>query len=352
MRIGIDCRKAADYGIGTYVRGLVGELARIQTSDEFVLFAPEQLLALLPAGANLQKVPVSAPHYSLRELTGLARAARRYRVDVFHATHYVVPFVDVPVVVTIHDLIHLKLSTWRRHPLAPVYARWMFGRATGKASLILTGTTAVRDDVIRFFPTAAPKVRVTRFGVNSAFSPGPPDDRRLAGFGLRSQGYFLFVGNDKPHKNLERLVEAWKALRQDRPDLDLALVGGTRRLGGPGIVQPGFVKGEDLPALYRGAVALVQPSLEEGFGMPVLEAMACGTPVLISDHPALREVAGHAGILIDPRSTESITAALIRIAADASLRERLSLAGRKRAEEFSWRACAEMTMAAYGAASQ
>lgn len=347
MRIGIDCRKAADYGIGTYIRGLLSGLARIQTGDEFVLFAPERLLVLLPTEPNFHKIASSAPHYSLRELTGLARDATRHRVDVFHATHYVVPFVKVPVVVTIHDLIHLKLSMWRRHPLAPFYARWMLGRAMRKASRILTGTAAVRDDVVRFFPWAAAKISTTRFGASPAFSPGRPDESRLAAWGVRSQHYFLFVGNDKPHKNLERLVEAWGVFRESRPDLRLVLAGGTQRLKAPGIVHSGFVEESDLPALYRGAMALIQPSLEEGFGMPVLEAMSCGTPVVISDHPALREVAGEAGLLIDPRSTASITAAMRSIAADPSLRTRLAVAGRKRSGDFSWPACAEMTMSAY-----
>lgn len=349
MRIGIDCRKAADYGIGSYIRGLLGGLAQLEAEDEYVLFAPASLLDLLPAARRFTPVTVSSPGYSIRELFELRRAADRQRLDLFHAPHYVVPFVSVPVVVTIHDLIHLKLPTWRRHPLAPAYARWMIGRAVRSSARILTGSESVRQDIEKCYPAAAPKVGVTPFAVDPMFSPTVPvAPELLRGLGLTPGGYLLFVGNDKPHKNLDRLVAAYGLFRRTHPEISLALVGGSSRFRGePSVVSAGFVPAADLPRLYRGAVALVQPSLEEGFGMPVLEAMSCGTPVVTSNQPALTELAGEAGLRFDPLSIESIAAALARITEDRELERNLRAKGIERARRYSWRKCAEATRLVY-----
>lgn len=349
MRIGIDCRKAADYGIGSYIRGLLGGLAQLDANETYVLFAPASLFDQLPSSRQFIPVPVTSPGYSLRELLELRRAAAWEQLDVFHAPHYVVPFVSVPVVVTIHDLIHLKLPTWRRHPLAPAYARWMMGRAVRRSSRILTGSESVRRDIEARYPAAASKLSVTPFAVDSMFSAAVPlDAERLSRLGLTTGGYLLFVGNDKPHKNLDRLAAAYRRFRQDHPEIKLALVGGSSRFGSePGVVTAGFVPGADLPLLYRGALALVQPSIEEGFGMPLLEAMSCGTPVVISDQPALAELAGEAGLRFDPFSIESIASALARITEDSELRRSLALKGSERAGRYSWRNCAESTRQIY-----
>jgi len=349
MRVGIDCRKAADYGIGSYIRGLLTGLEQLGGDEEYVLFAPSELFPLLPSSPRFTLVTASLPRYSVRELVELRAAIPRYELDLFHAPHYVVPSSAVPLVVTIHDLIHLKLPTWRRHPLAPAYARWMMGRAVRKSARIVVGSEAVRKDIEARYPAASPKIIVTPFAVDSMFgTSGAASPARLAGVGLRAQGYLLFVGNDKPHKNLDRLVVAYREFRRTHPDIALALVGGTSRFREePGVVSAGFVPGEDLPHLYRGAIALIQPSLEEGFGMPVLEAMSCETAVVVANRPALVELAGEAGWVVDPRSTESIAAGLARITEDAPLRRTLAAQGAERAKFYSWRRCAEATRQVY-----
>lgn len=317
MRIGIDARKFSDYGIGTYIRGLLGALAAAG-EDEIVAFAPAG--AALPEG--VEHVAVDAPHYSLRELAAVGRAADRAHLDLFHAPHYVVPFTRVPVVVTIHDLIHLTQPP--ANPLAPFYARAMLGRAVRKARRVLTVSEASKRAIVERLLVAPENVVVTPNGIDARFfEEGPKAEGR----------YFLFVGNDKPHKNVGTLVEAHA--RMNRGDVRLVLAGGAN-----------FVSGDELAALYRGAVALVMPSAEEGFGLPAAEAMACGTPVITSRDAALVEITGDAALHADAEP-RALAAAMRRLLDDEELRRAMSLRGRERAKTMTWKRCAELTRAAY-----
>ncbi len=328
MRIGIDCRKIADFGIGTYIRGLLHALAELG-GEEYIAFGPREIAALLPG--SIEHVMVDAPKYSIRELFAIGRDAR---LDLFHAPHYVVPFVDVPFVVTIHDLIHLR----RRNPLQRSYARMMIGRAVRRGRRVFTVTESVRKDITALFGHPE-KIVVTPNGVDPVFTAS----------GAAAEGrYFLFVGNDKPHKNVDRLVEAFQRLA----DVQLILAGGTfdRFRNRPGVIIAGFVSIDRLAALYRGAIALVQPSLEEGFGLPAIEAMACGAPVITSNAAALVEVTGDAALHVDERSIDAIAEAMTRVMRDASLRASMIARGRQRASTFTWRRCAEITREVYRSA--
>ena len=331
MRVGIDARKIADFGIGTYIRGLLGALVELGTDDEYVAFAPGD--APIPAG--VEHVVVDAPHYSIRELVILGRAAERARVDLFHAPHYVIPFTTVPIVVTIHDLIHLHQPM--RNPLAPVYARAMIGRAVRKAARVMTVSEAVKAQLET--ELGARNVVVTPNGVDPIFTPGAaPASRRS----------FLFVGNDKPHKNLETLVAALDRF----PEATLTLVGASfeRYRDRERIDVRGFVSLEELVALYRNAIALVMPSHEEGFGLPAAEALSCGTPVITSHAPALVEITGDAALHVDARDVDALADAMRRVANDDELRAQLSSRGVERARLFSWRRCAEITREVFRAA--
>ncbi len=206
-----------------------------------------------------------------------------------------VPFTSIPVVVTIHDLIHLRVR--HANPLAPLYARTMLRRAVRKSACVLTVTAAVRHDITDRLRGDESKIRVTPNGVDARFVPdGPRAQRR--------KPYFLFVGNDKPHKNVERLVEAFGRSRAASSSELLLAGGGFERFRSrAGAVGLGFVSDDELAALYRGAVALVIPSLDEGFGLPALEAMACGTAVITSTAPALVEVTADAALHVEPRTS-------------------------------------------------
>lgn len=325
MRVGIDARKLRDFGIGTYIRGLLRGLVELNVElnrgDEYVAFAPAG--AELPAG--VEHLVVDAPHYSIRELFVVGRAADRARLDVFHAPHYVVPFTNVPVVVTIHDLIHLHQPV--RNPFAKVYARAMLKRAVHKARCVLTVSNAVKVQLEE--ELGARNVRVTSNGVEMGRPP------RASG---STGDYFLYVGNDKPHKNVGTLVEAAK-----RANVRLVLAGASfKEYGGRG-----FVSDDELSELYASALALVMPSDEEGFGLPAAEAMAHGTAVITSRAPALLELTGDAALHVDARDADALAEAMRRVANDASLRAQLGAKGIERAREFTWKRCAEETRKAY-----
>ncbi|HYC60296.1 MAG TPA: glycosyltransferase family 1 protein [Thermoanaerobaculia bacterium] len=331
MRVGIDARKIADFGIGTYIRGLLGGLVALGTNDEYVAFAPQG--APIPDG--VEHIAIDVPHYSMRELLVVGSAANRARLDVFHAPHYVVPFTRVPLVVTIHDLIHLHQPM--RNPLGRVYARTMMRRAVKRARRVLTVTEAVKSQLER--ELGARDVMVTPNGVD-----------RIDGLRARRSSYFAYVGNDKVHKNVDALVEAIALV----PDARLVLVGAPfdRFRGRERIDVRGFVRDEELSALYRDAIALVMASHEEGFGLPALEAMAHGTAVITSNDAALVEVTADAALHVDARDVRSLADAMLRVARDADLRERLGAIGVERARRFTWKRCAELTRTAYEAASK
>jgi alpha-1,3-rhamnosyl/mannosyltransferase len=321
MRVGIDARKIADFGIGTYIRGLLREMP-----GEYVAFAPRDA----PVPSGVEHIVVDAPHYSIRELIAVGRAADRAGLDLFHAPHYVVPFTKVPVAVTIHDLIHLHQPM--RNPIAPLYARTMIRRAVRKARVVLTVSNAVKKDLES--DAGARNVVVTPNGVDERFRPKQAE-----------KAHFLFVGNDKPHKNAAALVEAFTRLGTGT----LVLAGGSfeQFRDTPGVIVRGFVSDEELVELYRGAIALVMPSHEEGFGLPAAEAMACGTAVITSLAPALVEVTGDAALHVDARSIEELSAAMARLADDAPLRDSLGARGIERSQIFTWKRCAEATREAF-----
>jgi glycosyltransferase involved in cell wall biosynthesis len=337
MRIGMDARKIADFGIGTYIRGLLNGLAALNSGDEYIAFAPKD--APIPKG--IEHIAIDAPHYSIRELLILGRAADRANLDVFHAPHYVVPITRVPLVVTIHDLIHLHQP--QRNPLAPLYARTMLRRAVKRARRVLTVTNAVKSQLEA--ELGARNVIVTPNGVAVASSPTnhqPP-----------TTNHFLYVGNDKPHKNVATLIDAFALVRAAIPNARLVLAGGAfaRFREREGIDARGFVSDDELSSLYRNAIALVMPSLEEGFGLPAVEAMAHGTAVITSTTPALIEVTGDAALHIDARDARAISEAMLRVARDEALRAQLASNGIARAQNFTWMRCAEATREAYRSAA-
>lgn len=330
MRIGIDARKIADFGIGTYIRGLLQETVNA-SGDTYVAFAPERLAHLLPAG--VEHVAIDAPHYSIREIVVLGRAADRAGIDLLHAPHYVVPFTRVPFVVTIHDLIHLR----HPNPLARMYARQMIGRAVRRSRRVLTVSEAVKREIVATFGCSDEHVVVTPNGVGAPF----------VAQGRAAEGrYFLYVGNDKPHKNVDVLVEAFAQIG----GASLVLTGAPfeRFRARDGVIVTGFVDDEELAALYRGAMALVMPSREEGFGLPALEAMACGCAVITSNAPALVEITGDAALHVQP-DADALRDAMWRMASDDALRRSLASRGIERAKNFTWTRCAELTSGVYRA---
>ena len=350
MRIAIDGRKIADFGIGTYIRGLLGALMAIDADDELIVFTLAESEGLVPRAKNLRMVAVDAAHYSVRELFAVRSAIRQANADVFHAPHYVTPLLTgCPMVVTIHDLIHLHQPL--RNPAARSYARWMIGRSVANARAVLTVSEAVAEELAGRYPDAAPRITVTANGVDERFLLGasPNDASILEKWELERGRFVLFIGNDKPHKNVERLVQAWDAVHARHGDHRLVLTGGSfARYGDRRMVTvTGRVGDAELAALYGAAGCVALPSLEEGFGLPALEAMASGAPLVVSRIPALVELTAGAAIEVDPMSVDSIAVGIERALDDIRLRETMTARGRTRAAAFTWRRCAELTLEAY-----
>jgi glycosyltransferase involved in cell wall biosynthesis len=334
----VDARKARDFGIGTYIRGLLGGLAGLDRFALQALVLPGDE-ALFPAGVTT--TACAAAHYSFGELVAVRRAISAAKPDLFHAPHYVVPlFPPRATVVTIHDLMHLTRPE-HATPAKRAYARWMIGRALRLAAKVIAGSEATKREILAFGPSRGLEVEVIPYGVEERFFL--EGEEKNAG-----APYLLFLGNDKPHKNLDGLLAAFARLRASFPSLSLVLAGvAPGRVRAEGVHALGFVPDADVPPLLAGARALVLPSLAEGFGLPVLEAQAAGTPVTCSDLPALREAAGDAAVFFDPHDVASMAAGIEKILRDEKLRRGLREKGRARAAAFSWRRAAERTAGLY-----
>jgi alpha-1,3-rhamnosyl/mannosyltransferase len=364
MKVAVDARKIDDFGIGTYIQGLLEALPAVGQPEALVAYLPP---GRAPAeatarawGARALWRPVSAGAYSLRELWQLALAARRDRVDLYHAPHYVCPpWLPCPAVVTVHDLIHLRFPVRHRHPLAPLYARVMLRLAIRRACRVVTVSESTRRDLVERLGAVPERIRVIPNGVGAPFVPadGPTGvDPALDELGV-TRPYFLFAGNPLPHKNVARLLEAFAGLP---PALGrLVLVGippGARdsieRLRaapglGPRVHVLAPVPTPVLARLYQRATVVVCPSLWEGFGLAALEAMACGAPLVAANRGGLPEVVGDAGLLVDPTDVDALREAMYTLAGQESLRAALRARGLARARAFSWRHVAEATVAVY-----
>jgi glycosyltransferase involved in cell wall biosynthesis len=368
-RVGIDARKLTDFGIGSYVRNLLGAIARRPEARAYrfrVYVRAEDRGAVPELPDNFEIVQEDSPGYSVSELTRFAWRLLRDRLDLFHATHYVIPpLARARAVVTIHDIIHVLYPQFLPNRAALVYARVMIRRALKRADRILTVSYNSKRDLVDYFGIAPARIEVIYNGVAERFRPevARADRDRVAGkYGL-PRPYLLFLGGEKPHKNVRNVLRAFAEARRLRA-LPHALV-----LAGPmpknrsrveallsaldldsRVLRPGIVPEEDLPGLFGGADAFLYPTLYEGFGLPVIEAMACGIPVLTSSTSALQEIAGGYAYLVDPMDVDAIARGIVDLATDPKRRQEFADLGRRRARDFSWDRAAEETLRVYAEA--
>lgn len=365
MRIALDVRKLNDFGIGTYIRNLVRYLPRIDGENAYLALCrredEETIRSLSP---DSHPVIVGARNYSVWEHVSIPAKLRHLGIDLFHAPHYVLPFfMPCPSIVTIHDVIHLLFPQYLPSRMAVHYARYMIRRALEKSALILTVSASSKRDLLTFFDVKPEKILVIPNGIDSSISEDLPAEQleRLKQRFQISGRTILFVGNIKPHKNLERLIAAFAKVREspECSDLNLIVVGdeiskypSLRRAVDRHQVRRnvrffGFVPELTLVALYKMADVFVFPSLYEGFGLPPLEAMANGTPVVTSNISAMPEVVGDAALTVDPYNIDEIAQAIRRILDDPELRTSLVTSGFKRAGQFSWERSVTQVQQAY-----
>ena len=353
MKIAIDARKLHDFGIGTYIRNLLRHLARIDRENDYVLLCHEPDIGVADAlGENFRTLLEPAANYSLSEQIHIPLVLLREKPAVFHAPHYVLPVaVRSRSVVTIHDCIHLMFPQYLPNRAAYAYARGTMWSAAKRSDRILTVSEASKRDILHFFNVPPEKIAVVYNGIDERFSiePSPEDMARVRERFQLDHGFVLYAGTIKPHKNLVRLIEAFAALRKGEfRDLKLLIIGdeisklpSLRRAVHSHKLHKhvrflGFLPDEALAALYRLAAVFVFPSLYEGFGLPPLEAMASGTPVVTSNVSSLPEVAGDAAILVDPYDVGSIVDGVRRVLTDPVLADELRRKGLARARDFSW----------------
>jgi len=368
-RLGIDARKLPDYGIGSYLQGLLGEFARCEDDLAAVVFVSPEGRHLLPdLPETWRVVEVEAHGYTVREQVALPIAALRAGVGILHVPHYVIP-VAYPgrVIVTIHDIIHVIFPEFLPHPLGFAYARLVIRVAVRRARTVIAVSEATAADLRRLFRASGERLRVIPNGVHDDFlDPGDPtaDREVLERLGV-CPPYLFHVGNQKPHKNTEGALKAYQLLINlhgaSVPPLLLAgaftedgpLAARARTMGlGSAVRCLGHVERRDLAALYRSATIFVYPTLYEGFGLPVLEAMACGVPVVAGDVPALREVAGDEVVRVNPRDIEAVAGAVWRLIERPQLRTAMAQRGRDCARRYPWRRAAQATLAVYRAVQQ
>jgi len=364
VRIAIDARKLHDYGIGTYVRNLVRALARQDTDDSYVLLCPRKDREFVESlGPRFTALEERAGNYTVREMISVPIDLWRARVDLFHAPHYVVsPLTMCPFVVTIHDCIHLRFPEYLPNRAAYYYARTVMSSSARRARRVLTVSRASKQDILHFLKIPAEKIEVIYNALDErlAAAPSAEDVARVEQRFQLTEPFVLYAGNIKPHKNLGRLIEAFSLLRQrGAGETKLLIIGdevskyqNLRRLVHRYQLHQyvrflGFVPDETLAVLYRLASVFVFPSLYEGFGLPPLEAMAAGTPVITSNVSSLPEVVGDAALLINPLDPSAIAGAMARVLEDRALRADLIRRGFERVKSFSWQEAAARTHAAY-----
>jgi len=375
MRIGIDARWIFTElsGIGTYTQELIRHLAREDRENEYFLFFHHR--SLMARTAELTQYN-TAPNFNatfipygpltLRNQLRLPGYLHDHRIDVFHSTNFMIPFRAFPrrrpgpvrCIVTIHDLIPLLFPEYtpraKKKRFYPLFVKVM--HEVGKrADIIITVSESSRRDIIKHLripPERETRVVVTAEGVDTRYQPGATR--------IGAPKTILYVGRFDPYKNVVRLVEAFARLREEiLPDAQLRLIGPedprypeprerARALGvEPYIAWSGYVSEEGLKQAYQEADVLVLPSRYEGFGLPVLEAMACGTPVICSNTSALPEVAGEAAVLVEPDDTEQLVDALSLVLTQPARARELREKGIAHAARFTWSKTAQATMQIY-----
>lgn len=367
MHIAIDAHSVGTglAGNETYAANLIEALADVDCVNRYTLYVTKREAVERYAGRWPHVgVKLTLPHAPLvRVPFTLVAELRRRPVDLLHVQYTAPPFAPCPVVATIHDISFEHLpETFKRRSRAQL--RLTVRRTARRAAHVITPSEYTRRDIINAYGLDPARVSVIPLAAASHFAPIENEEeigrvRQLYGI---ERKYILAVGSIQPRKNLARLIRAYAGLRRERPQVklpQLVLVGKRAWLYGEtlraiekeGVADctrvTGYVSGEHLPALYSGATCFVYPSFFEGFGLPPLEAMGCGVPVITGDQTSLPEVVGDAGMTVDPFDEGALGAALARLVDDRDLRSELRAKGLKRAAMFSWRRAAQQTLKVY-----
>lgn len=361
MRVAIDARLLAysSGGICQYTVQLARGLAEVDQVDQFILVQSVHQKGCPITAPNFSSIRVrTPPHHRLEQLF-LPLEMAPLRIDLLHSPDFIPPFHRrCKSVITVHDLGFFYYPESLTDESLRYYRQ--VRRAVQSADAIIAVSRQTARDLVELAGAPEDKISVVYEAASPSLRPQPPHEARAqvtARWGI-TRPYFLFVSTIEPRKNLATLLRALVHVRQVH-DVELAVVGSYGWLYEPTLALLhdldlgasvrllGTVPNEELPVLYSGSIALVYPSLYEGFGLPPLEAMACGAPVVASNAPCLPEIIGDAGLLVDPRDDRALADAMLRVMEDPALRESLIAAGHIRAARFSWRQTALETLNVY-----
>jgi glycosyltransferase involved in cell wall biosynthesis len=363
MRIAFDLRRINNPGIGRYMKCLVEALLARDPDHEYLLImlpGTEERISI--SGKHAEKLSSKLKYYSVQEQLQLPGILRANRIDLLHSPHFMLPLLRAcPSIVTIHDVIYLACKEDLPSRLGRLYYRGMMAASVRVADRIITDSRFSKQDIISRLNVSSEKINVIYPAVESGFQP-VTDGGRLqqvcSRYGIRGE-YVLYAGICKPRKNHAGLLRAFRCFLDQGGTAQLVLAGPmhggevelrclAEELGiASQVIFTGFVEESDLPALYSAARLYACPSFYEGFGFTVLEAMACGVPVVCSTETSLPEVAGDAALYADPRNPQLFGRALSQAWDDPELRTSLVQKGRDNVQRFSWERAAEQTLRVY-----
>lgn len=367
MKIGIEAQRIFrpnKHGMDYVVLQEILQLQQLDHDNEYFVFVKPGPDRCVQSTANVHVIELATPTYPLWEQVALPRAARKAGVDLLHCTSNTAPLhCDIPLVLTLHDIIFLEPRDKQNHSLYQnmgwLYRRLDVPRILDKCRRIITVSNFEMENIISKLGIPRERMAMIYNGYNEWFRP-VDDTQQVYRKYMPEKGFLFFLGNTDPKKNTERTLVAYsRYLEQSsvkRPllmaDLDRNYLDGIISRNGIENIHehihiPGYISNADLPYVYNAAFAFLYPSLRESFGIPLLEGMACGVPVVTSNTSSMPEIGGPDAILIDPTKADDITAALLRLESDIDYYEEKRKIGLERARLFSWRNTAEQLLALY-----
>ncbi|MFH1661829.1 MAG: glycosyltransferase family 1 protein [Candidatus Falkowbacteria bacterium] len=381
-KIGIDARFYGPIGkgLGRYIQEVVDNVIKIDTENKYVIFlGSDNFDEFTCDNKNVKKVLTDAKWYSLSEQVKMPFLIWKEHLDLIHFPHFNVPiFCPTKFVVTIHDLILTKFPTQRATTLSPIFYKIknlaykiIIWSAVKRSKKIIAVSEFTKNDIVKQFKVKSKKIIVTYEGVanlakgrDSLFAKKLDDKKTLLGYNINSP-FLLYVGNAYPHKNLEGLIRIFKIINSENSGLRLVLVGKedyfyervknyAKELdlfnedeNNSRIIFPGYVPDAQLEILFKKAVAYIFPSLYEGFGLPPLEAMAKGCPVVSSNKASMPEILGDVAIYFNPENKDEMLYQIKKIINNQDLRDKLIKKGYEQVKKYSWWECANKTLGVY-----
>ncbi|MFN8345313.1 MAG: glycosyltransferase family 1 protein [Spirosomataceae bacterium] len=360
MRIGIEAQRLFrphKHGMDVVALELIRALQRTDTQNEYFIFVkPDTDRKCLQSTDNVKIIEIPSTNYAVWEQVQLPRFARKYNLDVLHCTANTAPvFCKIPLVLTLHDVIFLEktdkkssASAYQRY--GNMYRSWLVPHVTQKASQVVTVSQYEKGQIKNQLPLQEEKISVVYNGLSTYFQR-KPTEAQVALVKQRyhlPQRFLLFLGNTDPRKNLKKVLKAFAELAEKQSDIELVITGLSEEVIESELTKQGklplrrrircigYVPFYLLPIIYREAEAFLYPSLHEGFGLPILEAMSCGTPVVTSTSTAMPEVAGDAAYLVNPHDAKDILRGIEAALTHDALRSTKVSAGLKRVNQFSW----------------